>query len=151
MYLIYFLIFFFMKFFANLTAHHGWGVLLLRLSVGAVFLYHGVQKWAIWTGAVDTAGMSANMVNLMKLLSIVEPLGGVALIFGFLTQLAALGLAVIMVGAIWFKMQVWQVAFMTNTNTGWEFDLVLLAANLAILFCGAGKLALDTYFGFNKK
>lgn len=131
-----------MHFLHKLTAYHGWGMLLLRLSVGAIFLYHGIQKWAVWSApAGDPSG--EGLVNLMKFLSIVEPLGGAALVLGVLTQLAALGLSLVMVGAIYYKVVVWKIAFMAGNTTGWEFDFILLAANLAILFCGAGVYALE--------
>ena len=132
-----------MHFFHRLTAHSSVGLLLLRLSIAAIFLFHGIQKWSMW-GLAPSEQMSANMLNLMKCLSIVEPLGGLALLFGFLTQLAAGGLALIMLGAIYFKQYVWMLGFVgKNGMVGWEFDLVLLAGCLALFFLGAGKYSLD--------
>lgn len=91
--------------------------------------------------------MSAGMLNLMKFLSIVEPLGGIALILGFLTQLAALGFIIIMLGAIfWVKMKLMHVPFIANNTAGWEFDLSLLVGNAALFFTGAGKISLDRLF-----
>lgn len=128
--------------------HWSWGLLALRLAVGSVFLFHGIQKWALWGEAPSSASLTPNMLNIMKFLSIVEPLGGAALILGFLTQFAAIGLGLIMLGAIYFKMQVWNMPFAAQSATGWEFDLVLLAASIQLLFSGAGKYSLD---GFMKK
>lgn len=131
-----------MKFFHDLLKHRDLGLLFLRLGVGVTFLYHGVMKWSLWSAAAgDPSG--ANMLNLMKFLSIVEPLGGLALILGVLTQLASLGLAVVMLGAIYFKMAVWKFAFAEAAKTGWELDFILLAACLCLLLVGAGKYALD--------
>lgn len=133
-----------MKFFHKLHTASDWGVLGIRLAVGAIFLYHGVQKWDLWNLTAMPPGMTENTFVLMKFLSIVEPLGGIALIFGFLTQLAALGLSFIMLGAIfWIKMQVMKVGFASMTTTGWEFDLALLASTVFLFFHGAGKIALD--------
>ena len=130
-----------MKFLAKMSSHPQWGSLVLRLAVGSIFIFHGVQKWALWKAVPPQ--MPPNMGNLMKFLSIVEPLGGLALILGFLTPLAALGLAIIMVGAIYFKMNVFKVGFASGNGTGWEFDLILLAANIALMLSGAGKWSVD--------
>lgn len=133
-----------MHYLYRLTSYSPWGLLLLRLSVGSIFLFHGIQKWALWS-VLPSPQMPANMLSLMKFLSIVEPLGGLALILGFLTSLASLGLGIIMLGAIWFKVKIWQIGFTAQNTTGWEFDLILLAANVALLFGGAGKWALDKW------
>lgn len=132
------------KFFEKLHSYEDIGCLALRLSIGAIFLIHGVLKWkmGIWQ-AEPNEMMSANMITLFKVLSVVEPLGGLGLIFGFLNQLAALGLAIIMAGAIYFKIQVWGMDFIGQQNTGWEFDLALLAVLVHLFISGAGKYSLD--------
>lgn len=126
----------------RLQTYSDWGLLALRLAVGSIFLIHGIGKWSFW-GMMPGDQMSAGMLNLMKFLSIVEPLGGLALILGFLTHYAALGLAIIMVGAIYFKMFVFKLGFVEQAATGWEFDLALLGGNLALFFLGAGRMAID--------
>jgi len=40
-----------------------------------------------------------------------------------------------------------KVGFMAQQTTGWEFDFALLAGALALLFTGAGRLALDPVVG----
>lgn len=115
-----------------------WGVLALRFAVGIIFIVAGVAKWKMWSAPPEM-----NVDPLFKFLSIVEPLGGLALIIGFLTQWAAGGLALIMFGAILFKMNVWHIGFNTDTGPGWSYDLVLLASNIAIICWGAGKYSLD--------
>ncbi len=122
-----------------------WGLLALRLALGAVFLYHGSQKWGLWSAAPE--GMDSSTLMLMKFLSVVEPLGGLALVLGVLTQWAALGLAIIMVGAIYFKMNVMGVGFAEQQGTGWEFDLVILAGLIMLWLRGAGTYALDRMMG----
>jgi uncharacterized membrane protein YphA (DoxX/SURF4 family) len=117
-----------------------WGLLALRLSTGAVFIYHGVQKWALWSAA-----SAMPMAGTMKFLSIVEPLGGLALILGFLSRWAALGLAIIMLGAIYTKINVWGLGFAGQQGAGWEFDLVLLASSLMLMLAGPGKWGLDRF------
>ena len=90
--------------------------------------------------------MPPKMLSLMKFLSVVEPLGAVAVLSGFLTQLAALGLGIIMIGAIVLKKKMMKVPFTAQDKTGWEFDLMNLAGCVALYFLGAGSLSLDRLF-----
>lgn len=124
---------------SGLNRHGDWGLLLLRLAIGAVFIYHGMMKWSM---------QDASM--LMTILKFAEPIGGIALILGVLTQLASLGLAIIMVGAIYMKATGFGSSalnfagtFAPQGGTGWEFDLVLLAGCLVLFFMGAGRMAVD--------
>jgi len=117
------------------------GLLFLRLVVGAIFIAHGLQKLAMWNMAPN-AQMGAGALLLMKLLSIIEPLAGAALILGIWVNLAALVLALIMLGAILMKIFVFKVSFIALQATGWELDLALLAANLVLFLGGGGKLVL---------
>ncbi|EKD58346.1 MAG: hypothetical protein ACD_56C00146G0005 [uncultured bacterium] len=131
----------------NLMRVHGWkfqdaSLLLLRLVVAAVFLYAGAAKWAFWSTPLP--GMSDVMWNLTRFLSIVEPLGALALILGFLTRWAAAGLAIIMLGAIFILEFTMQTNFFTSpAGIGWDYNLLLLANCLALLSFGAGKWSLD--------
>lgn len=131
-----------MEVFANLHQFSDWGLVALRIAVGAIFLVHGRQKWAMWK-MQPSEQMPAGMLSTMKLLSIVEPLGGLMVLSGFLTQLAAVGLGLIMVGAIVLKMRMMKVSFATQGKTGWEFDFIILAACIALFFYGAGNIGLD--------
>jgi len=131
-----------MEFFANLYQFGDWGLLALRVAVGAIFLIHGTQKWAMWK-MQPSEQMPAGMLWLMKFLSIAEPLGAIAVLTGFLTQLAAVGLGIIMIGAIVLKKTMMKVPFAAQDKTGWEFDFIILAANVAIFFFGAGSMGLD--------
>ena len=133
-----------MNFLNSLTSYSDWGLLALRLAIGAVFVVHGKGKMGMWK-MKPNGQMKAPMTSMMKLLSVAEPLGGIALAAGFLTELAALGLGVIMLGALYFKMKVWKMAFKADNATGWEFDLVLLAGCLALLTSGAGAYSLDQW------
>lgn len=134
-----------MEFLSNLTALNDWGLLALRVALAAIFIYHGSQKWAMWKMS-PSEQMPAGMLNMMKFLSIVEPLGGVAVAVGFLTQLAALGLGIIMLGAINTKVRVMKVPFAAQDKTGWEMDLILLAACIALFFAGAGGMSFDSFW-----
>jgi len=114
--------------------------LALRIAVGAVFLVHGLQKQMFWK-AQPSAQLPLGMIKVLRFLSIVEPLGGVAMLAGFLTRPAAIGLSIIMLGAINLKARQMKKGF--TGDGGWEFDFMILAANVALLLLGAGAWSLD--------
>lgn len=126
----------------SLHTYSDWGLLALRLALAATFWVHGRSKMKMWK-MQPSEQMPASMINQMKLLSICEPLGALAMVSGFLVQPAALGFAIIMVGAIYMKVAKWKIPFKVDNSNGWEFDLLILAASLLILFAGAGALSLD--------
>lgn len=123
--------------FSSLHRHSDWGLLALRLAIGVIFLYHGLTKWQM-----DAAS------PIMTILKFAEPIGGLALILGVLTQLAALGFVIIMLGAIYMKasgfgQQPLDILGSFAGQGGWEFDLVLLAGCVAVFLSGAGRMSLD--------
>lgn len=120
------------------------GLLFLRLALGAVFLVHGIDKLAMWK-MQPSEQMPAPMIKLFRLLSIVEPLGGAAMMAGFLTPLAAIGFMIIMLGAIGVKMNVMKLGFITSMKVGWDFDLMNFASAAALLVLGPGAFSVDAY------
>lgn len=82
-------------------------------------------------------GMPAAVIFV---LGAVELLSSIGLILGIYTQLAALLLGIVMIGAIGMKKIKWSIPFAAADKTGWEFDLVLLAASIAILLGGGGAI-----------
>ncbi len=112
--------------------------LLLRLIVAAIFLYHGYQKWPLWT---TVSPMPPTLVTIMRFLSIAEPVAALTIIVGFCTQMAAIGLSVVMISAIYTKITIFGSNF--SGNSGWEFDLAVLATTLVLAAHGAGKYSLD--------
>ncbi|MGH2653782.1 MAG: DoxX family protein [Actinomycetota bacterium] len=123
-----------------------WGFLALRIAVGVIFIVHG---WPKITGA---RGMAAGLgggeakpalVGMLTIQGVVEAAGGVLLILGVLTQLVALAFAIIMIGAIYLKITQWKTGFMAQQTTGWEFDLVLLAASVLLFLTGPGEIAIQ--------
>ena len=135
-----------MEIFGDLHRFVAIGLIALRVAVGVIFAVHGAHKWAMWK-MQPSQQMPAQMLGLLKFLSIVEPLGAVAVLAGFLAQLAAAGLGIIMVGAIVLKSRVMKVPFTDSKaqKVGWEYDLIILAAAVALFFFGAGRFSLDRY------
>lgn len=127
---------------SSLRRHGDWGLLALRIALAAAFIFHGYGKFGYWTAAAGE-GMPSGMLMLFKFLAVAETIGGAAVLVGFLTQWASLGLAIIMIGAIYFKNTTMQTGFMGSGTTGWEFDLALLAMALCLLTNGAGRLSVD--------
>jgi uncharacterized membrane protein YphA (DoxX/SURF4 family) len=130
----------------SLHSYSDWALLVLRLVLAAIFFVHGHGKWSQWKP--PAAGAPKNpMSGIMKLLSICEPLGALAMVTGFLTQIAALGFCVIMIGAMYLKITKWKLPFWAKDNTGWEFDLLILASSLLIFSLGAGRFSVDSFLG----
>src|SRR5881296_1767686 len=126
-----------MNILSSLHQFGDWGLLALRLGVGSIFLVHGSQKRAMWK-MQPSAQLPAGMLSLLRFLSIVEPLGGLGVLVGFLTQAAAAGFAIIMVGAI--RLKAIQMHRRFTGDGGWELDFILLAAAIALFLAGAGRL-----------
>ena len=117
-------------------------LIMLRLIIAAIFLYGGYAKWIFWSAVPD--GMPAGMVMLIKFLSIVEPLGGLALVMGFLTFWASAGLAIIMAGAVLILRFTMGIGFFTSLQgTGLDYNLLILAGCIALMAFGAGSFSVD--------
>lgn len=126
--------------FEQLMQYNNVGLLILRLSVAAIFIYHAMPKLTNAKSMATMVGMPAVMVFMLGL---VELLASIGIIIGFYTQIAALLLSIVMVGAILMKIMKWGVPFGAMDKTGWEFDLILLAANIVILVNGGGAIGIQ--------
>lgn len=124
----------------TLTQFSDVGLLVLRLAIAAIFVYHSVPKLKNSKGMAQMMGSSAGMVFI---LGAVEFLSSLGLIFGVYIQLAALLLAIVMLGALGMKIMKWNMPFSAMDKTGWEFDLILLAANVFILLNGGGGMSIQ--------
>lgn len=119
----------------QLLSYNDIGFFLLRLVIGVIFIYHALPKlknpqpMAQWMGVGDW---------FPRCIGIVELVSGIGMILGIYIQLAGLLLSGIMVGAIYMKTRKGHVPFSAYDKVGWEFDLVLLAANLLVLLAGGG-------------
>jgi putative oxidoreductase len=126
---------------------------IMRIVLGVVFFAHGAQKMLGWFGGF---GFSATMGFFTKGMHIPAPLaflaiaaeffGGLGLILGVLTRIAAFGIATNMVVAIatvhrafglfmnWSGMQ---------KGEGFEFHLLVIAITIFLMIRGAGALSVD--------
>jgi putative oxidoreductase len=115
------------------------GLLFLRLMVGIVFINSG---WSDIRNPEERSKSIEMSKEFAILLGSAELLGGLGVIFGVLTQLAALGLILIMLGAIQKKVFVWRTGFWGDKSLGWHYDLMFVVMNLVILFTDGGRWVL---------
>ena len=129
------------------TTSQNISLLILRIITAAIFYVAAYFKFSFWSNAPE--GMSAFLVFTTRLLSIAEPLGATAMLFGFLTRWAALGLIIILIGAIYVSQFVFGIGFVMPTSAGWNFPLALIAGCLILASFGAGKWSIDNSKGTN--
>jgi len=120
-----------------------WGLLLLRLITGIVFLWSGASHVSSPRQRAESLGLS---VGLTMLIGWAEVLGSLGIMFGVLIQLAALGLILIMFGAIYMKAVKWKTGFWGEKSSGWHYDLIFVITNLVILLTDGGRFTLMNLF-----
>ena len=118
------------------------GLLVLRLAIAVMFIVHGLNKWSMW-GMEPSEQLQASMLTIMKILSIAEPLAGLAMIIGYLTPVAAIGLIAEMLGAVNLKVNVLHLRFTEAQSTGWELEFMIIAALVCLLFTGPGRFSIE--------
>ena len=114
------------------------GLLLLRLMVAVVFFDSG---WNHLRNPAERSKSIEASTGFTIFLGSAEVLGSVGVALGVLIQLAAVGLILLMLGAIQKKIFVWKIGFWGGRAYGWHYDLMLLVMNLVILVTGGGRLA----------
>ena len=126
---------------------------ILRLALGIVFFAHGAQKALGWFGGYGfsgTMGFFTGTLHIPAVFAVLaimaEFLGGLGLIFGLLTRIAAFGIAANMLVAIYavhlpfgFFMN-WSGA---QKGEGFEYHLLVLAMTAFLMIKGAGAASLD--------
>ena len=126
-----------------------WGdqaLLFLRVSTGLIFMTHGWQKWQAGT-ELTAAFLTTLNFPLPELFSIiliaVEVFGGLALIFGAYTRLAA---KLTGIDAVVALLTVHASKGYSATAGGYEYVLLLVAACVVLLVMGAGSWSVDKKF-----
>ncbi|HEY3974041.1 MAG TPA: DoxX family protein [Candidatus Sulfotelmatobacter sp.] len=115
------------------------GLLLLRLMVGLVFASSGYSHLKDPEARAKSIGMSKGFTIF---LGIAEVAGALGVAAGVLTQLAAAGLILIMLGAIQKKIFAWHTGFWGEKSSGWHYDLIFVLINLLIAFTNGGAYVL---------
>jgi putative oxidoreductase len=115
-------------------------LLLMRLLIGAVFVTSG------WSHAKDPVARGKSIgipPGVTRVLGIAEVAGGLGVALGVLTQLAAIGLILVMLGAIYKKIFEWHTGFWGQHGTdGWHYDLAFVAMCLVIGTTDGGRYVL---------
>ncbi len=129
---------------------------IVRIVLGVIFFMHGAQKvlgWFEGPGLQTFVGMMTQMGTpavLAYAVAFGELLGGLGLIAGLLSRVAAGGVGIIMIGAI--VTVHWKNGFFLNwfltpgKGHGYEYNLALIAMSLGVVLGGSGCLALDRLF-----
>lgn len=129
----------------------GFAPLVVRVIVGIIMAAHGWQKLTEFGpsnfGEQVLGGLGVPLPVLMAyVVTLVELFGGILLILGLLSRLAAFLLTIDLVVAI-LLVKV-NVGFLSgDSGTGAELDLALIAGLLVILLAGPGRLSLDHALG----
>jgi putative oxidoreductase len=119
-----------------LLAFSDYALLLMRLLVGLVFVTSG------WRHAKDPVARGKSIgagPGFTRFLGIAEIAGGLGVAAGVLTQVAALVLILIMLGAIHRKIVVWKTGFWGEHGDGWHYDLLFVVMNLVIATTAGGR------------
>ena len=126
--------------FPQLAGFSDAALLLLRVMVGIVFITSGWSHLKEPVARSKDIGMSKGFTIF---LGAAEVAGGLGVGLGVLTQLAASGLILLMLGAIQKKIFVWRTGFWGKSGTnGWSYDTMLVIMNLVIVTTGGGNLSL---------
>ena len=121
-----------------------WSLLILRLAIAAIFIYHGYGKLFVSGGFPKAVAMMNNLSIPLPtysalLVGVVEFFGGILLLLGLLTKWASLALIADMLVAL-FKLHLKQ-GFGAS-----EFVLLVMASLIVILLSGSGKFSMGNSF-----
>jgi putative oxidoreductase len=141
-----------------MTRASDYGITVLRVTLGAIFLMHGYLGFFVFTPAGMTAFNASKGIPFPAITAwfviLGHFVGGAMLVLGILTRLGALVHVVIMAGAVFF-VHLEQGFFMHGIIVdaaagkamagGYEYSLCLLLSSVAVLLLGSGPLGLDPW------
>src|ERR1700686_2328922 len=138
----------------SLTGTHAdWVVGIARIVLGIIFFGHGAQKILGWYGGPGLASSMRTFTEHLHLPSTLaflviagEFFGGIGLIVGLFSRIAALVIALTMVGAIatvHFRFGLFLNWFGNQKGHGIEYHLLALALALVVVVKGAGGFSVD--------
>ncbi|MFC7447344.1 DoxX family protein [Rhodococcus daqingensis] len=126
------------------------GLLVLRLGLGTVVLFHGLQKLFGWWNGPGLEGFETTLSDAgfeqARLLAILGAVGevtaGTLLIFGLATPLAGAAVLVVLINA-WCVRQVAEPGLQFFAPSGVEHETMLVAAAVAVVLTGPGRFSVD--------
>jgi len=123
-----------------------YGAAILRLSLGVMFVSHGLLKVLVFTmpgtiGFFESVGFPGFMAYMVV---IAELFGGAALIAGIMVRWVSLALVPVLLGAMWVHLPNGWV--FSADGGGWEYPAFLAAAALVQALLGPGAYALRAPF-----
>lgn len=121
------------------------GAALLRITMGVWFLVHIAFRFLVFGWPATAAWFHSVGIpeTLGALVTLVETLGGIALVVGLATRVSSLALLVVMLGTILSYHGANGFLF-TNPKGGWEYPALWAVALVAQALIGPGHLAVDT-------
>lgn len=132
-----------------------YGILFLRVVIGLTFAGHGAQKLFGWWGGPGLQGVRGWLQSmhfrapaLMALLIATTEASGVLFALGLLTPFVAFGLVTAMFVAV--ASVHWRNGFW-NGKQGFEFNLALIAAAVAVAATGPGRFSIDRAIGWDHR
>ena len=121
----------------DLTPLTDYGLVFLRVMAGAVYIDSGYNDLKDPQARSKSIGVPKSFAIF---LGAAEVAGGAAIILGVFQQLAAIGLILIMLGAIQKKIFIWKTGFWGKDGLGWSYDLTFISMLLVILFTDGGRI-----------
>jgi len=116
-------------------------LLLLRIGAGIILILHGLPKIKHPLGMKGMIGAPLSM-----LVAIGEFFGGLGILLGALTQIAAIGPLIIMLGAVYFHKFKWGDPFVSKKG-GYEYPFILAIIALVLILMGGGAYSVDALIG----
>ena len=123
----------------HLAMYGDWALLAIRLVVAAIFFTSGLSHAREPKKRAASIGASP---GLTLFLGVAEMAGALGVATGVLLQPAAIGLILVMLGAIQKKIFVWKTGFWGEKASGWHYDSMLVVMNLVLLTIGGGTIVL---------
>jgi putative oxidoreductase len=138
------------------TDKGNWALTTQRIMLGALIFPHGAQKLFGWFGGYGYSGTMTFFTEVMHLPSVIaflvimgESIGALLLVLGLATRLSALGISLIMLGAIFtshLPFGFFMNWFGAQKGEGFEYHLLVLALSIPLVFLGGGTASLDSAF-----
>jgi uncharacterized membrane protein YphA (DoxX/SURF4 family) len=138
------------------SPYSDWGLLILRLAAGIIFLVHGWPKLNPNSPMKGPAGFGGFLKQMGVplpiffgwVVALLETVGAVLLILGLGTRILAVLFAIDMLVAIFRALRPMGATFTSSSGEPrWELEFLLAAAAATLVFTGAGSLGLDPLLG----